>query len=268
MSSRASTRRAVGQFRVPGCAGEPECAVLGGVIVPETAASRGPIAGLVGQIRALANQPVGTIKAKDLPLAAYDLLAAEFTRRHWCVIRQGMWITRTDALIVNETLADLVVAVERMVLKLAPNNRRDLRVELLLRQLVGSMDRHPIYAGLLFQLLQRVGQEARRQGRVPRLTVWLDDRLRRTDTELVAFLGKAAVWGFFPERYKEKLGALLGAVYSDEFLCAVRSDDGVDGLILADMVAFGASAIARERPGFRQIADAMNRIDASGSIVS
>jgi hypothetical protein len=236
-----------GQLQAPWDGRPHEIGVVAGLLMPDTQRDRDAIAHLVSQLR---QRVFGTpdcredIKAKMLDSAAYGLIAREI-RERWVVGYPSLEITQQAVNDLKSTFDVLESTVGESRRKLGNGKALDIRLDFLRRQYSTAVEQHPIYMSLLFSLYRDTARWFRKNGILPGLTVWLDDKLRRADKELHNFFGRFATWTEYPEVFGKRLGALLGIDPSADFTCNVSSDSEQDGLVIADAIAFAVSMVRR-----------------------
>ena len=182
-----------------------------------------------------------TIKAKHLKSEDRRFVADSFP---------GNWIVSARVAAVNAKAVDdarvalweygdgAITSVKTAVARLGVN------VERLEEQFRTEVQRNPIYVWLLATEFWHLAKWFRPKAIRPRLTVYLDRKIPPEFHELLQFIGRAFIYDEFLEVYRgRKLLELFGD--SKDFNCTVGTDDVIDGLILADIIANAASRVAR-----------------------
>jgi len=236
-----------GQFRRPRPGQPTEVGVVAGFSLPDTERDVQRLVSLVATLRrrvfgsADCREP---LKARLLGPEDYELIGREM-RNGWIFGYRAARYTGEELCSIEETLSNLEKAVEIKRSDLRAARSLDLRLDFLQRQCRSAARKHPIYMMLLVNFYLATAGWFRQQNIVPKLRVWIDDRLDRADHEIHGFLGRLGIWTTFPEVYSNRLGSLLGIDADTDFSCSVSSDQEQDGLIIADSIAYAAGMISR-----------------------
>jgi hypothetical protein len=221
---------------------EPQ--VFGGVMIPDTKNDRTILRVLVGNLRRQihgSELSTRTIKAKHLTAEHRHFVADRFPP-DWIVSTR---VAAVNSKAVSDARAALLEYGDRAISSVkAEVAKLGVDVGPLEAQFRVEVKRNPIYVWLLANVYWHVARWFRPKAIRPRLTVYLDDKIPRGYDALLQFIGRAFIYDEFPEVYGgQKLLDLFGA--SKDFNCAVGSDDEIDGLVLADIIANAASRVAR-----------------------
>lgn len=252
-----------GQLQAPWDGRPFEFGALGGLSIPDHQVHHEALTQLLRKIRRrLFGDPdsKGEIKAQMLDMDIYDLVARE-VRERWILVNPTLPITLETPLEFQRAFEHLLQAGNLNREKLHGDKNLDLRLDFLVRQYREALERYPVYMALLFHLYRETARWFRKNGILPQLKVWLDDKLPRTSQELADFWGRFAIYTEYPEVYGRRLGEVLGVDPSPDFTCQVSSDSEVDGLVIADAIAYATGKVARnDDPGglYRRALDRMN----------
>jgi hypothetical protein len=221
---------------------EPQ--VIGGVMIPDSENDRTILRVLVSDLRRRihgSELSPKTIKAKHLTAEHRRFVADSFSPD---------WIVSTRVAAVNAKAVsdarDALLEYGDGAISSVKTAVAELGVDVgpLEEQFRTEVRRNPIYVWLLANVYWHVAKWFRPKAIRPRLTVYLDEKIPREYHALLQFIGRAFIYDEFPEVYRgRKLLELFGD--SKDFNCAVGSDDEIDGLILADIIANAAGRVAR-----------------------
>ena len=151
-----------------------------------------------------------------------------------------------------------------MVGRLGGTKRLALEAHSLCTQIENARDKFPVYTAVLFSLYQLIAQWFRKEMILPVVRAFLDEKLPKAHRELHNFLGRLAFYTEFPEHYAGRLGEILGTDPSRGFCGTVSTDDEIDGLVIADAVAYVVGMVERGQDPdgrFHRILDSMKRED-------
>ena len=237
-----------GQLHPPRKEGEKEFGVVAGVLAPDSKEQLDALRSLVRELRRrLFGDPeaLQDLNGEFLGVEEYDLIARE-VRERWVLGYPTLEITNEVVDDFRATFDSFFSGPEDLLRRnLGPTDRRDLRLNFLERQYREAIQKHPTYMALLFKFYRDSARWFRKNGILPRLKVWLDDKIPRGDKELVDFFGRFAFYTEFPEIYSKRLGEVVGLDASPDFNCWVSSDREIDGLVIADAIAYAAGVVAR-----------------------
>jgi hypothetical protein len=240
-----------------------EIGTLGGLLMPDHRREHEALASLLRDIRKNMFGDANSrreIKAKKLGPGNYKLIA-DVVRQRWVVGYPSLAYTTPDLEDLRQTFKVLLEGEGLGRERLGPVKAMDLRLDFLTRQFEKDSVTFPVYMALLFKLYRDIAQWFRKNQILPKLTVWLDDKIPRAHTELLEFLGRFSIYTEFPEVFSNRLGELLGVDPSPFFTCRVGSDADLDGLVVADAIAYAARRVARGKYKdlfFKKILDRMN----------
>lgn len=119
-----------------------------------------------------------------------------------------------------------------------------------------------VYLGLLCSLFDLIAQRLRRRGTLPQVAAWVDEK--RCDPLLARFLLRMTFSNNFPEVYAREPGMLVGKGGRARDLALNLGSDGegmgkpdvrknVDGLVMADLVAYYTGLRARDANGAKHV---------------
>lgn len=218
--------------------------VIGGVMIPDTENDRTILRVLVSDLRRRVHGSelaTKTIKAKHLTSEDRRFVADSFPA-DWIVSTR---VAAVNAKAVADARAALLEYGDGAITSVkAAVAQFGVDVGPLEAQFRTEVQRNPIYVWLLANVYWHVAKWFRPKSIRPRLTVYLDDKIPREYHALLQFIGRAFIYDEFPEVYRgRRLLELFGE--SQDFNCTVGTDDVIDGLVLADIVANAASRVSR-----------------------
>lgn len=239
--------------------GETGTAVL--LLVPDEALELSEVSQLANDWRKRFSQQ-GKLKCRFIPDDEKLNLARLIMKRRWWVASEKAELGERLDLSMK---ANTIEAIEITRARLPFAQRADLRIDFLINQIQNLKRDQSCWYMVQNRLLGRVCEVGKREGQCPVGKYFLDNKLPIHADELASFLIRLRLAIEFPEVFGERIASVLGVASSDGLLdVRIRTEEEVDGLVLADVCAATLGVVNRDGDSAPQAARVFRDILTGG----
>ena len=220
--------------------------VMAGLLTHDKAENAKHIADYVKYLRTQYGKNGVRLKAAGIPSGEYVQFAHIVKRHKWLVIDQELDL---NADFDRGTKEHLLYHVSLIRNKLRYNNRLDLRIDMLVKQIEEMSPEQIRWALCLNTMAKNVCKQFKAWHLCPVGEFVLDEKLPASSNLLAGFLVRMAIMVNYPEVFKGNLAMVYGVDdrHSNYYRVRVSQDEKDDGLLLADICAYVLGSLARDK---------------------